>query len=364
MQLSQNPSSKTKKKNPLWVFGAILAFLLTQLKVLIPLLKLSKFGATFISIAITIAGYALIAPLPFAIGLVAMIFIHELGHVFAAKRKGLPVSAPLFIPFLGALITMKRNPRDAVTEAYIAYGGPLLGTIGATACFGLGMYLDSGILISIAYTGLFLNLINLLPIHPLDGGRISTAVTRWLWLVGLIGGLAVIVYLRSFLFLIIWIMFAWDLYKKFVKYRNKPQLFHFHPRFDMTAQHLLQQGYMIPGEDHKRNLDFTTYSDIGEGNTGVQMLQVSWDAIDFETKFELPRQSIVHRVQVTKIERANREDGLHLILHCDVELEPYDNDAYYEVPTASRWKFGIAYAGLAIYLLAMMNWIHGVLPPS
>lgn len=84
-----------------------------------------------------------------------MIFIHEIGHVLAAKQKGLPVTAPLFIPFLGALITMKRNPRDAVTEAYIAYGGPLLGTIGATAAFALGVYTDSNLLISIAYTGFF-----------------------------------------------------------------------------------------------------------------------------------------------------------------------------------------------------------------
>ncbi|MBV6713781.1 site-2 protease family protein [Paenibacillus chitinolyticus] len=356
-ELPEKQSSKSSKKNPLWVLGAIGAFLLK-------FGKFGKFGATIISIAITIASYAIIAPLPFAIGLVAMIFIHEIGHVLAAKQKGLPVTAPLFIPFLGALITMKRNPRDAVTEAYIAYGGPLLGTIGATAAFALGVYTDSNLLISIAYTGFFLNLLNLLPIHPLDGGRISTAVTRWLWLVGLIGGLAVILYLRSFLFLIIWALFAWDLYKKFVKFRDKPQLMHFQPRFDMTAHHLLAHGYMIPGEDHRRDLAFTTYSELSGDEAGVQMVHTSWDAIEFETKFALPRQALVHRVQVVKIERVTREDGLHLVLHFDVELEPFENDAYYEVPTASRWKFGVAYFALAVYLLAMMNWVHRVLPAA
>lgn len=77
--------------------------------------------------------------------------------------------------------------------------------------------MDSPLLYSLAYIGLLLNLINLLPIHPLDGGRIATAVTRWLWLVGLVGGLAIIVYLRSILFFIIWAMFAYDLYNKYVK---------------------------------------------------------------------------------------------------------------------------------------------------
>lgn len=90
------------------------------------LLLLGKFAGPLISMGITIGAYALISPIWFAIGFVMLILVHELGHVLAAKRKGLPVSAPLFIPFVGALITMKRHPKDAVTEAYIAYGGPLI----------------------------------------------------------------------------------------------------------------------------------------------------------------------------------------------------------------------------------------------
>ncbi len=146
---------------------------------------------------------------------------------------------------------MKKNPTDAATEAFIGIGGPILGTIGGVAAFGLGVYTDSPVIVSVAYAAFYLNLINLLPIHPLDGGRISTAVTRWLWILGLIGGLVFIFYINSrvsqLIFFAIWAMFAWDLYKKYVKYRNREELLSVSTRFDFAADHLLQQGYIIPG---------------------------------------------------------------------------------------------------------------------
>src|SRR5690625_3362438 len=126
-----------------------------------------------IGLLLSIAAYALVIPLQIVIGLIVMLLIHEMGHVLATKRKGLPVSPPLFIPFLGALIMMKRHPRDAATEAYVAFGGPLIGTIGAMVAFWLALQLENTSLLIVANLGFFLNLINLLPIHPLDGGRIS-----------------------------------------------------------------------------------------------------------------------------------------------------------------------------------------------
>ena len=123
-----------RKKSPLAI-GGFIAVLLSQGKLLLAALKFGKVGGAIISMFITIWAYAYLAPLPFAIGIVLMILIHELGHVFAAKMKGLPVSAPVFIPFLGALITMKKNPTDAATEAFIGIGGPILGTIGGSCRF-------------------------------------------------------------------------------------------------------------------------------------------------------------------------------------------------------------------------------------
>lgn len=250
MQNEQKKNTSTPLK---WLGGGA-AMLLLKGKAILSLLKIGKIAGPLISMMVSIGAYALIYPWGFAIGIVLLLLVHELGHVIAAKRIGLPVSAPLFIPFLGALITMKKHPLDAKTEAYVAFGGPILGTIGSTAVFGAAYYMDSPLLYSLAYIGFLLNLINLLPIHPLDGGRIATAVTRWLWLVGLVGGLAIIVYLRSILFFIIWAMFAYDLYNKFVKRRNNNRPQSVTKGFLIPVEPLREAGYMIPGAEHRRDL--------------------------------------------------------------------------------------------------------------
>ncbi|MDF2646232.1 MULTISPECIES: site-2 protease family protein [unclassified Paenibacillus] len=360
----EEKKKRSGKKSPLAI-GGFIAVLLSQGKLLLGLLKLGKAGGAIISMFITIWAYAYLAPLPFAIGIVLMILIHELGHVFAAKMKGLPVSAPVFIPFLGALITMKKNPTDAATEAFIGIGGPILGTVGGVAAFGLGVYTDSPVIVSVAYAAFYLNLINLLPIHPLDGGRISTAVTRWLWILGLIGGLVFIFYINSrvsqLIFFAIWAMFAWDLYKKYVKFRNREELLSVSTRFDFAADHLLQQGYIIPGENHTRDLEYTTYSDLQGPGESRQTIVMYWQGIGFEGHALLPQQSIIKRVQLIKVERMQKENGFNLGLQIKVDYSPLGiQERYYDVPAKTRWKFGIAYLALVLFLLYMIRLVHQV----
>ncbi|WP_248930194.1 site-2 protease family protein [Paenibacillus hamazuiensis] len=351
----RNNPHNNRKRNPLWVIGTAFAFLLAKAKTLLPLLKFGKAGAAVLSMLASVAAYAMLYPLGFAVGLVLLIFVHELGHVIAAKRKGLPVTAPLFIPFLGAFISMKRYPRDAVTEAYMAIGGPMLGTVGAVAVFAAAEMTGHRLLYALAYAGFLLNLVNLLPVHPLDGGRIVTAVTRWLWLAGLIGGLVVIYYTWNFVLIFIWIMFALNLYNKFVKYRKRGQQRSAAAAFPVSAQPLVEQGYFIPGPEHKRELDFSTYSNLDDAR---QVVNVYWDGLQFQGRLELPQQGLVRRAQVVKIEHVQREEGLQLIVHCQVDYEVYENDAYYDVPVASRWKFGAAYGLLVGFLVYMMHLIH------
>jgi len=121
----------------------------------------------------------------FGVGFVLLIFVHECGHLLAARRIGLKVGAPVFIPFMGAFIALKEAPRNAWIEAQVGIGGPLLGSLGALACY--GVYAISGMPLFrvLAYTGFFLNLFNLTPVGFLDGGRVVTALSPWLWLVGL-----------------------------------------------------------------------------------------------------------------------------------------------------------------------------------
>ena len=202
---SSGLGSKLKKLlMPLGALGILLAkfkgLLLVVLKFLPVLLKTG--GTMFLSVWL----YAVAWGWQFAVGFVLLLFVHECGHLLAAKRLGLKVGAPVFIPFMGALIAMKEAPRNAWVEAQIGIGGPILGTFGAVLCFGIYLVTGQPMYSGLAFVGFLLNLFNLAPISPLDGGRIVTALSPWLWL----AGLAVIGYLLlahfNFLLLLIVIM--------------------------------------------------------------------------------------------------------------------------------------------------------------
>ncbi len=122
----------------------------------------------------------------FAAALIFLIFVHEMGHVIAAKWLGMPVSAPLFIPIFGALIFMKQNPRDAWTEALIGYGGPLAGCIGSWICWFIALQLQEDWVMAVASMSFVINLFNMIPVPPLDGGRICAAISPWFWLIGIL----------------------------------------------------------------------------------------------------------------------------------------------------------------------------------
>jgi len=133
---------------------------------------------------VSFAVYTLGWSWPFALGLVLLILVHEFGHVIAAKRVGLQVGAPIFVPFLGAFVALKESPKNAWIESQVGIGGPLLGTVGAFVCH--LVYVNTGhrLYEQLAFWGFTLNLFNLAPIGKLDGGRIVTAVSPWLWLIG------------------------------------------------------------------------------------------------------------------------------------------------------------------------------------
>ena len=177
------------------------------------LLKL-KVLTTGASMLVSVAAYAWIWGLPFAVGFVLLIFVHELGHVLELRRQGVPASAPLFIPFLGALIGMKELPDDAWKEARVALAGPLLGSVGAAACWVLGEALGSELLVALAFVGFFLNLFNLIPIVPLDGGRAAAALHPALWFVGLLMMVALLVVRPNPVLLLVVVLGGLDLWRR------------------------------------------------------------------------------------------------------------------------------------------------------
>ena len=159
----------------------------------------------------------------FGIGLVVLLFVHEMGHVLEAKRQGLPVSAPLFIPFLGALITLKQMPHNAWNEAKLAIAGPIVGSAGAAAIWIAGVAADSNHLKALAFLGFFLNLFNLLPVVPLDGGRIVGALHPALWLVGFLALLGLVFLAPNPILIIILIFSGMELWQRW-RTRNHPEL--------------------------------------------------------------------------------------------------------------------------------------------
>jgi Zn-dependent protease len=158
-----------------------------MLKLLLLLLSGAKLGKLFTTggtMLVSVVVYAFVYGWRYAVGFVALLFVHESGHYIAAKRRGLDVGAPTFIPFVGAWIELKQMPHDAETEAYVGLGGPLLGTLGALVCYFLARSYDATWLLAVSYAGFFLNLFNLIPLSPLDGGRITAVLSPRIWLLG------------------------------------------------------------------------------------------------------------------------------------------------------------------------------------
>ena len=216
------------------IFGPILLVLVFALKwlgkikfLILPLLKffpiILKTGGSMI---VMIGIYAMMFGWKWAVGFVLLIFIHECGHVIVAKRLGLPVSAPVFIPFMGAFILLKETPKNAWIEAQVGIGGPLFGAAAAVVCYGVFIFTGSPLWAALAYSGFFLNLFNLAPIGFLDGGRIVTALSPWLWIVGAVVMIALLVVSFNPLILLLLILSAPRLFSLFRKRTEEERRFY------------------------------------------------------------------------------------------------------------------------------------------
>lgn len=143
-----------------------------------------NFQNTLISFALMLFVWSwLFGSWAFALAFLVLLGIHEMGHYVVAQYLGMKVSMPIFTP-IGAMINLREAPKNAYEEALMAYGGPFLGTIGALGALVLGTATGMPILLVAAKAAFWLNLFNLIPLSPLDGGRISMAIDRRLWVVG------------------------------------------------------------------------------------------------------------------------------------------------------------------------------------
>jgi Zn-dependent protease len=201
-------------KRRLAPIGAAIVAFLAKIKAILLLLPKVKLLATAGSMVVSVIAYATIWGVPFALGVVALLFVHEMGHVIALKREGIKASLPMFIPFLGAVISARSLGDNAAAEARVGLAGPVLGSIGAAACILVWQATGNELWRALAFTGFFLNLFNLLPVVPLDGGRAMAAMAPWMWFVGFIGMVVLAVVFANPIMLIIIVFAAFELYRR------------------------------------------------------------------------------------------------------------------------------------------------------
>ena len=158
-----------------------------MIKALLLLLKFAKFGPLLKSagfMLLSVGVYALVFGWQYAVGFVLLLLVHEMGHYIVARRLGMNVGLPTFIPFVGAWIELKDQPLSVEQEARIAFAGPFAGTAAAAAVLVLALRQHSALLMALAYAGFFLNLFNLIPVTPFDGGRIVAILSPKVWFIG------------------------------------------------------------------------------------------------------------------------------------------------------------------------------------
>jgi Zn-dependent protease len=213
-------------RKPSWLrrtFGpaiaAIVAFLakFKSILLLLPKLKLLTTAGTML---VSVAAYATLWGWQFAAGFVVLLLVHEMGHVIQLRREGIRASAPMFIPFLGAVITSKSLGDNAVAEARVGLAGPILGSIGAAACILIWHATGNELFRALAFTGFFLNLFNLLPVVPLDGGRAMAAMSPWMWFAGFAGLLALAFVFPNPIILIIVLFAGLETYRRIKQRRH------------------------------------------------------------------------------------------------------------------------------------------------
>jgi Zn-dependent protease len=198
----------------IWAPLAALGLLLAKFKAVALAIFKFKVFATSASMLVSVAAYAWIWGWRFAVGFVLLLLVHEMGHVLELRRQGVPASAPLFIPFLGAVVGMKQMPKNAWREAQVALAGPILGSIGALGVWIAGEAIDSELLVALAFTGFFLNLFNLLPVSPLDGGRAVAAIHPVLWAVGLAGLVGLVIVAPNPILIIILLLGGLEVWRR------------------------------------------------------------------------------------------------------------------------------------------------------
>lgn len=213
--LASPPSQpRRRQRSRLGAALAAIAAFLAKFKTVLLLLPKLKLLTTVGTMVVSLAAYSFVFGWPFAAGFIALLFVHEMGHVIALRREGIKASPPMFIPFLGAVISARSLGDDALAEARVGLAGPILGSLGAAACIVVWHLTGNDLWRALAFTGFFLNLFNLLPVVPLDGGRAMAAMAPWMWFAGFAAMIPLAIIFPNPIILLILIFAGYETYKR------------------------------------------------------------------------------------------------------------------------------------------------------
>ena len=214
------PKRQSWIKRKLYPIGAAIVAFLAKIKTIILLAPKVKILATAGTMVVSVIAYETLWGFPFAVGFVILLLVHEMGHVIALRREGIKASAPMFIPFLGAVISARSLGDNAAAEARVGLAGPLLGTLGAAVCIAIWHATGNTFWQALGFTGFFLNLFNLLPVVPLDGGRAMAAMAPWMWFLGFLGMCVLAFVFPNPIILIIIVFAGLETYKRWQQRRS------------------------------------------------------------------------------------------------------------------------------------------------
>lgn len=338
-----------KNKKAWGVIITLGLLVLSKFKFVLVILKVLKLQ-TLISMAIYLWMYALIYGWKFAVAFVYLIFIHEMGHTYAAKRLKLPVSPAIFIPFVGAAIAMKEMPKSAKDEAYLAYMGPVFGLLAFLPAFPLYFYSEDPFWALVIFLGGLLNLFNLIPITPLDGGRIAAGISTKLWAVGLIILLGYSIYNFSILGFIITIIGAMEWYRIYQQQKNlakdKKEVSSY-----ITTNNLLREH-----SERASVSNFTYYAGSFKKDILNEQLRETFNILNK-----------VEELETT--EEQDRESIDEFLLRFDEQVHKIKNEferkaAYYKTDNKTKLKLFVIYMGLVVFLAASTYFGNSIIMES
>lgn len=194
-----------------------------SLKVITKITSISAKMTKLALAGISFAAYSYMYSWKFSLILMVQLLIHEYGHIWAMKRVGIKTKGIYFIPFVGGAAVASEDFKTRNDEVFVAIMGPIFGFACALAMMIIYYVTENPMYAAGASWMAMVNLFNLLPINPLDGGRIMKSIAfsihSWVGLIfmclGIAGAIFLAIYAHIWIFILVVILSTIELVLEF-----------------------------------------------------------------------------------------------------------------------------------------------------